>query len=207
MSGRIYVSSSRTGYLFILATCLFPSISLAQEITNVDFTVNESKVEITYDITACSGNEDYDVRLFLGQDGALLEIKQGLSGDLEHVTCGSSNMIVWDVLSDREELKGPIFFAVEILRVHPVVTDEYPIAYDDERPAGAVPYGNSDSSPAMARQPRPKAYLAPFGIFQLGAWIAFEQTRAVIHSHHRPNVVFQKRPSPAAPDPKRTRQR
>lgn len=181
-------------------------------------------MNITYNITDCSGSEDYDVRLFLRQNGDLTEIKCGLSGDIEHVTCGSSNTIVWDVLNDREELKGPIFFAVEILRTHPLATDESPIAYEsgDSRRDGAVPYGDpaDDESESYPRQntypqqnsyPRQNVYPPPFGFFQLGARIAFEQARAAILSHGRPTVIFQK-PSGSSgswgsSSPQRTRRR
>lgn len=208
MSGRSDTSFLRLIFVTILATCLSPSISHAQEIAGVDFTVNGSRVEITYDIVACSGSEDYDVRVFLGQDGDLLEIKQGLRGDLEHVTCGSSNTIVWDVLSDREELKGPVFFAVEILRTHPVVfTEEYPIAYEDDRDrsAGSVPYGDAGPGSPDTYLRQQRTFLALARILQFGAWIASEQTRAAIRSHGRPHVVFEKRSGTAVPQ--RTRQR
>lgn len=184
-------SSLRLMYLVTLAACLVPSISRAQEITHVDFEVTGSIVKITYDVTACSGNEDFDVRLLLGHDGDLREIKRGLSGDLEHVACESSNIILWDVFSDREELKGSIFFAVEILRTHPIVTGEYPIAYesDDGKPAGAVPYGD----PMAIYPPDQSAYVAPPRFFQVAPWIALEMARIALLSVGYRDVVLQKK--------------
>ena len=211
MSGRNGISYLRLFCITIPGFFLAPDLSLAQEITNVDFTVNGSKVEVTYYITACPGNEAYDVRLFLGHEGELTEIKQGLRGDLKQVTCGSSNVIVWDVLSDREALEGPVFFAVEILRAHPVVnTDDYIIADEktDEGSFGTVPYGDPDSGPVVTYRRHPTAYLAPFGIFQLGARIAFEQARAAILARVRPNVIVFPKHSGSIPKvPQRTRQR
>jgi len=107
-------SPLRLIYLVILAACLTPSISRAQEITHVDFEVTGSTVKISYDVTACSGNEDFDVRLLLGQNGDLQEIKRGLSGDLEHVACGSSNIILWDV-TDRLLQRIEMSIEIEIV--------------------------------------------------------------------------------------------
>ena len=84
----------------------------------MDFEVINNTVKITYDIGGCSGDKNYDIRLLLGKDGKLTEISSGLSGDIESVPCGSSNTILWDVLSDRPELKGRIYFAVEVQRTH-----------------------------------------------------------------------------------------
>ncbi|HEX6893591.1 MAG TPA: hypothetical protein VF141_22925, partial [Chryseolinea sp.] len=74
----------------------------------------------TYDIAGCSQDENYDVKLSLGSEAGLDEITRGLSGDIKEVPCGSSRVILWDVLSDRDELKGQIYFAVEIQRIHHV---------------------------------------------------------------------------------------
>jgi hypothetical protein len=189
-------SSLRLVYLVTLAACLVPSISRAQQITHVDFEVTGSTVKISYDVTACSGNEDFDVRLLLGQDGDLTEIKRGLSGDLEHVACESSNIILWDVLTDREELKGPIFFAVEILRTHPIVAEESPIAFesDDGKPAGAVPHGDQKA----IDPPDQSAYVAPPRFFQVAPWIALELARvALLSSGYRGIVLPKKHISPA----------
>src|SRR5688572_30752457 len=104
--------------LGLLAGVLCSSLSHAQKISNVDFEVVENTVRISYDIAECSGEKTYDVKLSLGHDGKLTEITSGLSGDIEKVSCGSSRMILWDVLSDRSELKGRIYFVVEIQRIH-----------------------------------------------------------------------------------------
>jgi len=102
----------------VLAGCLSWQLSYSQIISHVDFEVIGNTVKVGYDIEACSGDRSYDVRLLLGVNGKLTEIKRGLSGDLEDIGCGSSNTITWDVLSDREGLTGRIYFAVEILRTH-----------------------------------------------------------------------------------------
>ena len=202
------ITFSRLIHLLTLVGCLHPFISRAQEITHVDFTVTGSTVKITYDITSCSGNEDYDIRVLLAHDGDVSEIKRGLSGDIEHVGCGSSNVIVWDVLSDREELKGPIFFSVEILKTHPIITEDGPIAYepDDNSPAGVVPYRDPAADPIETYpSPRQRAYVAPLGLFQIASWILFEQARAAIIAHGRPNAILQGRSVPAFPQRKRQR--
>jgi len=118
-NGRNHTSPPRNvTFLLILTACLFSHLSHSQKITNVDFEVFDRVVKITYDIGGCSGDKNYDVRVLLGKDGKLTEISRGLSGDIENVPCGSSKTITWDVLSDRLELKGRIYFAVEVLRTH-----------------------------------------------------------------------------------------
>jgi hypothetical protein len=118
-NGRNHTSPLRkVTFLLILTACLFSHLSHSQKITNVDFEVIDNAVKITYDIGGCSGDKNYDIRVLLGRDGKLTEISRGLSGDLENVPCGSSNTITWDVLSDRQELRGRIYFAVEVLRTH-----------------------------------------------------------------------------------------
>jgi len=203
--GRNDIFFLRFAYLITFAGCLVPCFSRGQQITHVDFEVTGSTVKITYDLTSCSANEDYDIRLSLGQNGELSEIKRGLSGDIEHVACGSSNLIVWDVLADREELKGPISFTVEILRSHPIInTDEYPIAaYEAEgdRSAGAVPYGD----PTTTYTPRQSPYVAPPRFFQVAPWILLEVARAAMLSRGHTNVVLQRHPGPLFPQPRRHR--
>jgi hypothetical protein len=196
-----HASSLRLIYWVVLAACLLPSISQAQEITHVDFEVTGSTVKISYDVTACSGNEDFDVRLLLGQDGDLREIKQGLSGDLEHVACESSNIILWDVFSDRQELKGSIFFAVEIIRSHTIVTEDSPIAYgsDDGKGEGTVPYGN----PRPGYPTDQSAYAAPPRFFQVAPWIALELARIAVLSREYRDIVLQKKH--ISPPPSRRR--
>src|SRR5688572_4116366 len=118
-NGRNRTSSPRNlTFLLILTACLSSHLSHSQKITNVDFEVMDNAVKITYDIDGCSGDKHYDNTLLLGKDGKLTEISSGLSGDIENVPCGNSNTIISDVLSDRHELKGRNYFAVEVRRMH-----------------------------------------------------------------------------------------
>ena len=117
--GRKHTSSPRGITLFtFLLGCLSSYLSFSQKITHVDFDVAGTTVTVNYDIESCSGDRSYDVRLLLGLEGKLTEIKRGLSGDLENVSCGPDKTIVWDVLSEREGLAGRIYFAVEVVRTH-----------------------------------------------------------------------------------------
>jgi len=191
--------------LICMATLLagfMPFISPAQEITHVDFEVNGSTVKVSYDVSACAGNEDYDVRLLLGHDGDLREITRGLSGDLEHVACESSNIILWDVHSDRQELKGSIFFVVEILRAHSTVTGDSPIAYEsnDTKPAERLPQVDS----IAIYSPTRNAYAAPPRFFQIAPWIALEVARITLLSRGYRDMVLQKKHISAMP-PRRHR--
>jgi hypothetical protein len=116
------IGGNHTAYcakLFLaLAACATSHLSYSQKITDVDFEVAGNTVKIYYDINGCAEDESYDLTLSLGNNGELTEISHGLSGDVRDVPCGSSKVILWDVLADRDELKGQVFFAVEIQRVH-----------------------------------------------------------------------------------------
>jgi hypothetical protein len=133
-NGRNHTSPPRNvTFLLILTACLFSHLSHSQKITNVDFEVIDNAVKVTYDIGGCSGDKNYDIRLLLGKDGKLTEINSGLSGDIDNVPCGNSNTIIWDVLSDRHELKGRIYFAVEVRRMHSTT-------HENEESKGAKPW-------------------------------------------------------------------
>jgi hypothetical protein len=93
-----------------LVSCLMTSLCFSQKVSNVDFDVVGNSVQIRYDIDDCGSDKTYDVRVFLGRDGEMTEIRRGLNGDVENVSCGSSKAITWDVLSDREELAGRVYF-------------------------------------------------------------------------------------------------
>jgi len=108
----------------MLLGCLMTSLCFSQKITNVDFDVVGNTVQIRYDIDDCGSDKTYDLRVFVGKDGEMTEIKRGLRGDVESVSCGPSKAVTWDVFSDREELAGRIYFAVEIYRTHPVMMKE-----------------------------------------------------------------------------------
>jgi hypothetical protein len=118
--------------VLVLTACLFSHLSYSQKVTNVDFEVQGNTVKINYDLHGCPGQQTYDIKLSLGQNGVLTEITRGLSGDVKDVWCGSSKVILWDVLSDRDELKGSIYFAVEIAKAYPVVRE--PIHEEVEKP-------------------------------------------------------------------------
>ena len=113
---RNHSTHART-LVLILFACVAAHLSYSQKITNVDFEVTGNTVRVNYDITGCSENEIYDIKLSLGIDGELTKITRGLSGDVKDVQCGSSRVILWDVLSDRDELRGSVYFAVEIERI------------------------------------------------------------------------------------------
>lgn len=104
--------------MLFLTACVASHFTYSQKINNVDFEVVGNTVRINYDIAGCSDDDTYDIKVALGIDGELVTITRGLSGDIKEVTCGSSRMILWDVLSDRDELKGRIYFAVDIDRIN-----------------------------------------------------------------------------------------
>lgn len=122
-NGRNHSFPCNITLVLILTASLSSHPAISQKITNVDFDVIGSSVKITYDIDGCSDDENYDIKLLLGMNGKLDEIVRGLSGDIKNVQCGSSRTILWDVLSDRDELQGRVYFSVEIQKVHRAVQE------------------------------------------------------------------------------------
>jgi hypothetical protein len=107
-------SSGNVALLLFITGCVISNASYSQKIKNVDFRVTDNSIKITYDIDDCAADELYSIKLSLGKDGKLREINSGLSGDINSVPCGKSKMIIWDVLADRDDLTGRVYFAVEI---------------------------------------------------------------------------------------------
>lgn len=125
--------------------------SYCQKITNVDFGIFDNTIRISYDLIECPANETYDIELYLYAEGKLRQIQQGLSGDIKQVSCGwLKKTILWEVLSDRNELKGNIHFEVRIGDKHRIKVKKTPSfkewkfdkGYIGASIGGFIPYGN-----------------------------------------------------------------
>jgi hypothetical protein len=134
-NSRNHASPFNVTLMLLLTVCATSNLSYSQKITNVDFEVVGNTVRINYDIEGCSDNKNFDIKLLLGNDTELTEITRGLSGDVKDVACGSSKAILWDVLSDRDELRGRIYFSVEIHRVYEVINEPN---YEDDQESETV---------------------------------------------------------------------
>jgi len=89
----------------------------SQNIKNVDFSLNENKITVTYDLFDCASDKAYDIKLFYF-DGSRYAEATSVTGNLYKELCGSDKSIIWDVLNDRSELKGSIHVEVRIVKTY-----------------------------------------------------------------------------------------
>lgn len=92
-------------------------ISYSQSIQNVDFTVSENKVIVTYDLVDCPSYKSYDIKLYYSDGNRYLEANS-VTGSLFKQSCGRYKSITWDVLNDRNELKGSMQVEVRITKLY-----------------------------------------------------------------------------------------
>ena len=90
--------------LFLLSLFLC-SIAISQQIENPDFFSEGKNIVITYDLVGCAANDLYDVSVVFVEQNQTKVTPKSITGDITKVSCGSKR-IVWNVLSDREELSG-----------------------------------------------------------------------------------------------------
>jgi uncharacterized protein (TIGR02145 family) len=98
-------------FLFILISFLSFLTIRAQQVTNIEITQESDKVVITYDITSNKAGQTFDIKVKCSADGGkTFSINpQSITGDLTSVSTGTGKRIVWDVLSERQELAGDHF--------------------------------------------------------------------------------------------------
>jgi hypothetical protein len=152
--------------LLTILACLFSIASYSQKIDNVDFAVDGNTVKVHYDIEGCSSEKNYDVRLLLGVDGKVTEIKRGLSGDVQGVSCGSGKTIRWDVLADLQELNGRIYFTVEVVRAFSIARASDPATEDWSEPQNQSRHSKRDNTWASESWKADKGYVGgSLGVF------------------------------------------
>ena len=98
-------------FLFILIGFLsFFNIS-AQQVTNMAVTQEGDNVVITYDISSDKTGQTFDIKVECSTDnGKTFSITPlSITGDLKEVSTGNGKRIVWDVLSEGQELTGDKF--------------------------------------------------------------------------------------------------
>lgn len=87
----------------------------AQIIENVDFIVENEKILVYYDLVNCKGDRSYDIKLFYTDQTGFSEAVS-VEGNLINQSCGKKKVISWEVLKDKNELKGKVQFEVKIVR-------------------------------------------------------------------------------------------
>ena len=83
----------------------------AQQVTNIKVTQEVDNVVITYDISSNKPEQTFDIKVECSTDsGNTFSINpKSLTGDLKGIKGGTTKQIVWDVLSERQELAGDQF--------------------------------------------------------------------------------------------------
>ena len=109
------MSSRRTVLVILFIICNLCAFS--QEFENVDFTVKDNIVIITYDLINCPSRENYDIELKIISDNSAIK-PNSITGDLKKVSAGRNKKIEWNVLNDKAELKGQIQVVLEIARTY-----------------------------------------------------------------------------------------
>jgi hypothetical protein len=102
--------TSKIIVLSSLLMMLFSNKGLSQEVSIENIVQKDQKVYVYYTL---EGNSQYDVKLYYASFEVWLEARN-LSGDFGTKQKGGkkTKLIIWDVLSDREELVGSFNFKV-----------------------------------------------------------------------------------------------
>ena len=106
--------------LFLLLSLL----SFSQQITNIHFEQEGKQIHIYYDL---EGEGFFNVKVYCSEDngntwGKQLEKVKGAVG--ENQIPDKNKMIIWDVLQEREELRGNLRFKVDVHTENRVLVDE-----------------------------------------------------------------------------------
>jgi len=111
---NIYLKKYIPKVVFVSAflIALFSNSVLAQKVTIGDIVQKDKKVHVYYTL---EGNSVYEVKLYyvLGQGSYVWKRAYTLSGDFGYNQKGSyMKLMVWDVLSEKDELVGKYDFKV-----------------------------------------------------------------------------------------------
>lgn len=96
----------------IILIFLLPILALrAQQVINMKAIQEGDNVVITYDISSDKVGQTFDIKVECSADsGKTFTITPlTLTGDLKEISTGNGKRIVWDVLSERQELAGDQF--------------------------------------------------------------------------------------------------
>lgn len=101
--------------IFTVFSLFYTPWIAAQDIQNVDFIVQNEKILVFYDLVNCKGDRLYDIKLYYTDQTGFSEAVS-VGGDLMNQSCGKKKVISWDVLRDKNDLKGNVQFEVKIVR-------------------------------------------------------------------------------------------
>jgi uncharacterized protein (TIGR02145 family) len=77
----------------------------SQQIQNVEYSLENKNILITYDLVNCIDNDLVDISIEFVEQNNQKIIPKSLSGDIKNVGCGSKK-IIWNINNDNIELNG-----------------------------------------------------------------------------------------------------
>jgi uncharacterized protein (TIGR02145 family) len=107
--------------VLIFIFVLFSITLNAQKVSNVHFEQIDKKIHIYYDL---EGTDFYNVNVYCSEDDGKTwnNSLENISGAIENQKPGPNKLIIWDVLKEREQLKGDISFKIEAIFPFPGVS-------------------------------------------------------------------------------------
>jgi hypothetical protein len=100
--------------VFCFLLCL---TAQAQKISRLSHEVSGSKIIIAYDISEARPEQSFEVSLYCSADNFQKPLQSVSGNGVGLVEGGGQKNVVWDVFSDRNELKGNISFEIRALVV------------------------------------------------------------------------------------------
>jgi uncharacterized protein (TIGR02145 family) len=98
----------------LLLLLFFPLFSFSQQVENVHFEQVGKQIHIFYNLKG--PNPLYNIKLFCSTDNGQtwgVPLKKVIGAVGENQPPGNGKEIIWDVLAEREELKGKVVFKIE----------------------------------------------------------------------------------------------
>lgn len=87
---------------------------LAQTIENVQLSVKDNVIKVSYDLNNCPGNRVYDIGVKFKTDDDHKITANSLTGDTKRTTCGTGKSVFWHPLTEGKEIKGNLAAIVQI---------------------------------------------------------------------------------------------
>lgn len=103
--------------LFSLIFCLlfFNVVARAQSIENVDFSLQDDFIKVTYDLTNCPDDYRYDLILtFVKASGEVIKTNR-IKGDIKNVVPGVNKQVQWFYKNEVEDFEGEIKAVLKIV--------------------------------------------------------------------------------------------
>jgi len=105
----------------LIGLLLFQIAGHSQSIENVDFTLNDDYIRVTYNLTNCPETMRYDVELsFMKSNGEIIRA-YNVKGEVKNVVPGSFKQIQWFYKNEIEDYEGDLKAIVKVVNSYPYV--------------------------------------------------------------------------------------